>query len=174
MSVRNHLQICRFRVLHPIVLVRGLCLSVNGTIASCPIIGRDGTVYVGSSDSNVYAFNGLTGVLKWTFLTGGPISGAPAIGADGTLYVTSMDSYIYALNSATGAKNWSYKTPQWIYSSPAIGPDNSVCVMSSNGEMYALQGSTGVICGLSPQAKITASHPRPLGQTEPFTFPTMK
>jgi outer membrane protein assembly factor BamB len=37
-----------------------------------PALSPDGsTVYIGSTDSNVYAFDSNTGVLKWNFNTGG-------------------------------------------------------------------------------------------------------
>ncbi len=39
-------------------------------VASSPAIGMDGTIYVGSDDYNLYAFNPADGSLKWKFATG--------------------------------------------------------------------------------------------------------
>jgi outer membrane protein assembly factor BamB len=60
---------------------------------SAPAIGGDGTVYVCGSDSNVHAYNGQTGALKWSAGTcpGCVMLGSLAIGGDGVLYVAAHD-----------------------------------------------------------------------------------
>ncbi len=60
-----------------------------------PIVGADGTIYVGNSDGwlNAIAENGT---LRWKYKTGGAIHSSPAIAADGTLYVGSEDGFLYA------------------------------------------------------------------------------
>lgn len=62
-----------------------------------PAIGADGTVYVGSNDDKLYAFN-PDGSLKWDSGTtiGGNVFSSPAIGADGTVYIGSDDDKLYA------------------------------------------------------------------------------
>ena len=57
---------------------------------SSPAISGDGTIYVGSEDSKLYAIN-LNGSLKWSYTTGDRIDSSPAIGSDGTVYVGSDD-----------------------------------------------------------------------------------
>ena len=66
---------------------------------SSPAIGADGTVYVGSHDSNLYALN-PDGTEKWSFTAGKAVSSSPAIGADGTIYVGSHDNNFYAIIEA--------------------------------------------------------------------------
>jgi hypothetical protein len=44
--------------------------TTDSGIASSPILGPDGTVYIGSNDGNVYALNGDTGALLWKYPTG--------------------------------------------------------------------------------------------------------
>ena len=56
-------------------------------MGSSPAIGSDGTVYVGSWDSKLYAINGKSGVKLWEFETGDGVFSSPAIGSDGTVYV---------------------------------------------------------------------------------------
>jgi len=58
----------------------------GGYVGSSPAIGADGTIYIGSRDTNVYAIN-PDGSKKWEFATGGDVKSSPAIGADGTIYV---------------------------------------------------------------------------------------
>jgi len=62
-----------------------------------PVVASDNTVYVGSSDHRVYAFNGRTGHVKWTFATGGYIVSCPAIDNQGAIYVGADDGYLYAI-----------------------------------------------------------------------------
>ena len=42
----------------------------QGALGSSPAFGADGTIYVGSYDHNLYAFNPKDGSLKWRFTTG--------------------------------------------------------------------------------------------------------
>ena len=39
-----------------------------------PIIGTDGTVYVGSNDDKLYALDGKSGDKLWEFATGGDVT----------------------------------------------------------------------------------------------------
>ena len=66
-------------------------------MVAAPAIGADGTVYYGSGDHNVYALDGATGGLKWSFPTGADTLSSPAIGADGTVYIAGNDGKVYAI-----------------------------------------------------------------------------
>ncbi len=116
-----------------------------GGIRSSPAIGDDGTVYIGSDDEKVYALNGATGKMRWSFTTGGMVRSSPAIGDDGTVYVGSVDSKVYALNGGTGTKKWSFSTGDSVFSSPAIGADGTVYIGSNDKKVYALHGATGAM-----------------------------
>ncbi|MEW5803579.1 MAG: PQQ-binding-like beta-propeller repeat protein, partial [bacterium] len=110
--------------------------KTGDSIPSSPIIGADGTVYVGSWDNKLYALN-PDGSLKWSYQTENGIYSTPAIGADGTVYIGSLDNKLYALNP-DGSLKWSYKTGDLIRSSPAIGSDGTVYVGSHDNKLYAL------------------------------------
>ncbi len=88
-------------------------------VSSSPAIGSDGTVYVGSEDSKVYALN-PDGTKLWEFLTGNMVWSSPAIGSDGTVYVGSEDGKLYALNGKSGAKKWEFITRSQENTSPEI------------------------------------------------------
>ncbi len=64
---------------------------------SSPAIGKDGTIYVGSSDFRLYAIN-PEGGLKWSLQSDGTVLSSPAIGKNGTLYIGSDDRNLYAIN----------------------------------------------------------------------------
>ena len=104
---------------------------------SSPAIGPDGTIYVGSSDSSLYAVN-PDGTLKWRYLTGERrVRSSAAIGSDGTVYFGSDDNYLYALNPDSTLK-WRYQTGGNVHASPAIGSDGTVYFGSDDDYLYAL------------------------------------
>ncbi len=106
---------------------------------SSPAIGPDGTIYVGSSDSSLYAVN-PDGTLKWRNRTGGRIRSSPAVAADGTVYVGSDDKYLYAV-SPNGALWWKCATGGDVKSSPAISADGTVYFGSDDDCLYAVNPS---------------------------------
>ena len=108
----------------------------TGIILSCPAIGPDGTIYIGSMDHNLYAIR-PDGTLKWKFLTYSVIDSSPAIGPDGTIYVGSWDHNLYAINP-DGSLKWKFLTNNMISSSPSIGSDGTIYVGSSDGYLYAI------------------------------------
>src|SRR2546427_13255844 len=63
--------------------------ATGGSVAT-PAIGADGTIYVGSSDFNLYAV-APNGTRKWVFKTDNGV-GSPAVSADGTIYVSAGDN----------------------------------------------------------------------------------
>jgi outer membrane protein assembly factor BamB len=78
--------------------------SIESFAYSSPAIGADGTIYVGSYGSKLYAIN-PNGSQKWN-LTTGWIYSSPAIGADGTIYVGSLDHKLYAIAEDDLTINW--------------------------------------------------------------------
>ena len=62
-----------------------------------PVIGSDGTIYVGSSDNKLHAVN-PDGTPKWTYFNGVKVLSTPAVGSDGTFYFTSDNYKLRAVN----------------------------------------------------------------------------
>lgn len=113
-------------------------------IESSPAIGSDGTIYIGSHDSKLYAIN-PDGTEKWHFIAGDPvynevwdvwkgILSSPAIGSDGAIYITSLSDKLYAVNP-DGTEKWSVPIDVTVdsWSSPTIGLDGTIYVGSSRG-----------------------------------------
>ncbi len=106
-------------------------------VASSPAVTSDGTVYVGSYDSYLYAVS-ADGSLKWKYKTGGNVASSPAVGTDGTVYVGSWDKYLYAINPA-GSLKWKYQIGSYASSSsPAVGADGVIYVGSDDKNLYAV------------------------------------
>ncbi len=112
--------------------------SVTGAAA----VGPDGTIYIGSDDNSLYAFN-QDGSLRWSHASGAPFdTSAPAIGPDGTVYAGSEDGKLYAF-SAAGTLAWTYSLPtaasgNGISCSPALASDGTVYFHGDDGNLYAL------------------------------------
>jgi outer membrane protein assembly factor BamB len=110
---------------------------------------RDGTVYFGSSDGNVYALDATSGALKWKFKTGDVVHASPAV-ADGNVFVGSWDTYFYTLDAATGKEKWRFKTGddpdihnQTGIQSSALVADGIVYFGCRDSNLYALDAASG-------------------------------
>jgi outer membrane protein assembly factor BamB len=103
--------------------------NIDDTLsASSPIIGSDGTIYIGNDGGALFAIN-RDGTVKWKYGTGGAV-GVPAIGANGTIYVNSKDGNLYAINAISTLK-WKFLIgDEGLPASPAIGADGTIFVGS--------------------------------------------
>jgi len=111
--------------------------ETGGEILSSPAISSDGTVYVGSSDSKLYAFT-PQGDWDWEYGTGLAVKSSPAVSPDGKIYFGSDDVYLYALHPE-GVRYWVYKTEGYISSSPALGSDGTIYVGCGDDNLWALE-----------------------------------
>ena len=114
-------------------------IQAGNQSVSSPVIGSDGTVYVGSNDKNLYAIN-PDGSKKWAYLTGDIVRSSPAIGSDGTIYVGSENGKLYAIDPG-GSLKWFYAIDSplnWIEYSPTIGSDGTIYVGSWDDNLYAI------------------------------------
>ena len=111
--------------------------TASGIRGSATVV--DTTVYIGSTDSKLYAIDTLTGKILWTYITGGAIISTPAIGY-GYIYFGSSDGYVYCLTNA-GLLQWRYRTGAAVYASPAIG--EAVYISSEDQYVYALDPILG-------------------------------
>ena len=108
--------------------------SEGTSLYSSPAIGPDGTIYVGSSDSALYAIN-PDGTLKWRYLTGWEVRTAPTIAADGTIYLTLSGLYAF---SPDGTLKWRCVPGGGPQSSPAMANDGTVYSGASSYYVYAI------------------------------------
>ena len=95
-------------------------------VLSGPIIGEDGTLYVGTNsylgffdDTTNYFYSiALDGKINWTFLTGTPYSNESGylINNEGTIFFGSQSGWLYAMDQ-DGNLKWKYDTGSNIYQS---------------------------------------------------------
>jgi outer membrane protein assembly factor BamB len=105
-------------------------------IQGSPVIGPDGTVYITSHDSNLYAIN-PDGTEKWRFTATMIIDSTPALAPDGTIYFGSWDGNMYTVDSS-GKGKWRVQASDRISSSPTIGLGGTVYLGADDGFLYAI------------------------------------
>ena len=110
---------------------------------SSPAIAADGSIYIGSNDNKLHAFNS-DGSIKWTFTAGNWVDSTPAISPDGAIYIGSWDNKVYAIDSDKGNKIWEYETNSYVIASPALGADGKVYVGSNDSIFYAFESNGSV------------------------------
>jgi outer membrane protein assembly factor BamB len=121
-------------------------------IFSTPVIGADGTIYVGSADTRFFALT-PSGRVRWQRRTGGIIDAAAAIGPydpqSRTAPVTfgSGDERLYQVRADTGRLRWTLKAPRppadtqlvsWWEGNVAPGPDGDLYVGNTGGGAYRI------------------------------------
>jgi outer membrane protein assembly factor BamB len=120
-------------------------------VFSSPIVGADGTVYVGSADQNFYAI-AKDGALRWKIPTGEIIDSSGLLDDRGRIYFGSGDGLLRACDAATGEVAWTFAADppsvnsayiNWFEGNVAIGPDGTLYVPDDNYFVYALDRDTG-------------------------------
>lgn len=102
---------------------------------------RDGLVYVGSYDTNLYALDAMSGEFRWKRATLGGVSSSPTTWSDLVL-VGSEDGQVYALDARKGNVKWTFRTGRAVRSSPRI-EDRIIYIGSDDQHVYAIDGQNG-------------------------------
>jgi outer membrane protein assembly factor BamB len=122
----------------------------NGVFSS-PIVGADGTVYVGSADQNFYAIT-AAGALLWKVETGEIIDSSGLLDDMGRVYFGSGDGILRACDAATGAVVWMFAADppstnsayiNWFEGNVAIAADGTLYVPNDNYFVYAVDRAAG-------------------------------
>jgi outer membrane protein assembly factor BamB len=116
--------------------------ATDRTVASPAVNGA--TVFLPSSDHNVYAVDTETRQARWTFETENWVWATPLV-AEGRVYIASMDHTLYAVDEASGSLAWKFTgEPGALPATPAI--DQGILYFGSlSGHMYAVQARDGAL-----------------------------
>jgi outer membrane protein assembly factor BamB len=98
-----------------------------------PVIGSDGTIYVGAGFGGYLLAVNPDGTSKSTYACAAT---TPSRAADGTIFFWSSGNVI-ALNP-NGALKWSYAMPDYVHSSPAIGSDGTTYLGCDDRKLLAI------------------------------------
>ncbi len=101
----------------------------------------DGTVYIGSYDTNVYALQASDGKLLWKFPTQDGVVTRP-VADKHHIYFGSRDGHLYGLKRQYGRQLWKYPTGKPIYSSPRIA-EGYLFFGSDDGRLHVVHAASG-------------------------------
>jgi outer membrane protein assembly factor BamB len=125
-----------------------------GDIDSAPTM-RNGIVYVGNNDGQLWAINAATGIPVWgvPMSTGdGPVKGFVWIDGPRNRGYFSTSTRVWAVNLATGAEVWSQAIPS---PSTVVSTGLTVYVGAGDGQVYEL--SNAVSGPVSVKAQMVAA-----------------
>jgi eukaryotic-like serine/threonine-protein kinase len=138
----------------------------DGQVISSPAVAN-GTIFVGSTDGNLYAVDLESGTQKWKLFTGVRVASSPAV-ENGVVYFGSYSGRFYAVDAVTGKLKWKFQTEgekrfegkhlhgsepaaetmpdpfDFYLSSPALW-EGAVYFGSGDGNVYALDATTGTL-----------------------------
>jgi outer membrane protein assembly factor BamB len=111
-----------------------------GPIASSPVIGADGSIYVGTTDGKLHSVKGDGSSSNWSVTTNDTLGSSPALGQDGTIYVGSSDQKLYAF-SAAGEPKWALDLGSPVTGSPAVGGHGAIYVGTGDGKLHSISAA---------------------------------
>lgn len=107
---------------------------------STPAVGADGTIYVSSTNDNIYAIN-PDGTEKWRAVYGTWAATAIALGEDGTVYFAGengTEGVLIAYDPNTGTEKWRNVLPAKAnQGGPAIATDGTIYLGGYEEKMIA-------------------------------------
>jgi outer membrane protein assembly factor BamB len=117
----------------------------DGGIETDPVIGTDGTVYIGANNGIFYALDGETGNVRWVFPTDFDtyaIYSTPLLDRQGIVYFGAKDGNVYALRAPKrgimGEVVWSFNLGTTIQTSPAFAPDGTLIIGADDWAYYGI------------------------------------
>ncbi len=118
----------------------------NYQFSADPAFGSDGTIFIKSSDRNIYAVNPENGEKLWDYNTGTTSYNSPTVGPDNILFFdTDATKSLCAVDGKTGNKLWEQPVGCEMYDhSPQMGPDGNIYVSNDyHGQLLGFDPNTG-------------------------------
>lgn len=117
-------------------------------IESSPLL-RNGKLYVGSWDGNVYAIRAKNGKKVWAVQTGDRVNNSPAY-FKGRIFIANDAGTLYAINAGSGKVAWTAsEATEFFYAAP-VTAYGRVYIGSTDGTMYAYGAKTGNLLWAKP------------------------
>lgn len=112
-------------------------LRVNGSVRSCSSISPDTSIYIGSSDNNLYAFS-KTGAPSWPSLPlGGILTATPTIDTVlDRIYIGVSNHNFFGVNRTSGKVVWNFFSDAAITQSSVISIQRKLVFVTLKGTIY--------------------------------------
>ncbi|MCE5198895.1 MAG: PQQ-binding-like beta-propeller repeat protein [Armatimonadota bacterium] len=120
---------------------RALWRAYMGAASKSRPTAAGNTVYVGTNDGSLRAYDIKTGKLNWRFRTGGAVTSEPLV-VGGNVYFGSEDTSLYCVSASTGKLIWKFIAGSPIYSSP-VSDGTHVYFGAADGAFYSVSVSQG-------------------------------
>jgi outer membrane protein assembly factor BamB len=132
-------------------------LQVGGNLLSSSSIANDSTVYIGSTDNNIYAFS-KNGTSLWVRPLGGAVTTTPTIDIlNDRVYVGVSNRNFQFLNRSNGNVLGNYFSDSPINTSAVITTDNRLFFSTVKGTMYGFDLASISFPNVIPTWTITSS-----------------
>ena len=143
----------------------------EGGIETDPVIGRDGSVYIGGNNGIFYALDPKSGDIRWAFITESDtyaIYSSPFVDRDGVVYFGAKDGNVYAIRAPregiTGEVVWSLNLGTTIQTSPTFTPNGTLVIGADDWAYYGITPPRGDAAArinrpLADASSSTTSHP---------------
>ena len=122
----------------------------EGGIETDPVVGPDGTVYIGANNGIFYALDPESGAIRWAFPTDFDIFAiysTPFVDHQGIVYFGAKDGKVYALRAPKkgilGEVVWSLNLGTTIQTSPALAPDGTLVIGADDWAYYGITPASG-------------------------------
>jgi outer membrane protein assembly factor BamB len=122
-------------------------------VESSPLL-KNGRLYFGSWDHNVYAINAATGKKIWSFGADNQVNTSAAYWR-GRIYIASDGGTLYALSARTGRMLWSaqsqskFGSREFWYATPTVAYGR-VYIGNTDGTMYVFGAKSGKLLWARP------------------------
>ena len=118
-------------------------ISEGGSMCCIPLI-RDGILYFGCCNFNIYAVDAAAGKLVWKFKTSDIVFESSPVYWEGMIFAGSYDHNMYALDAKTGKLVWKFRTEDKVNSMASIDAGR-IYFASKDHNVYCLDAATGTL-----------------------------
>lgn len=125
----------KFKFLFVISIIAAFTISCKKTTNN--IISTNSLIFVGNTDSFVYAIDATTGKQKWKFKTDDEVVASPAY-ADNRVFIGNKSKHFYAIDVNTGDTAWTHNIGIW-YSCPLVVNNVVYSVSINDSSLYAFK-----------------------------------
>ncbi|MGA1848745.1 MAG: PQQ-binding-like beta-propeller repeat protein [Thermoplasmatota archaeon] len=129
--------------------------EVSPIRGSSPVIGEDGSIYVGCRN---FEFRALyeDGSPKWKYMAGDEITCTPSLDIHDNVYFSSMDGIVHCLDKL-GNLLWDRDLNSTIDSSPLVVSPGLIIISTVEGKVYALDSDGEVQWNYTADGKVRSS-----------------